>query len=437
MPIPAHLSRLAGPALRMQPDSRLVELVREGHERAFEEIVRRYRGPLTGFASGIIPPDRAEDVVQESLTKALQTIHADDRDLALKAWLYTIVRNRSLNALRDEPVHEEISLQHDGVPQPPDIAARRAEVASLVVGLKGLPEQQREAIVQRELSGLGHEQIAGNLGVSAGAVRQLIFRARTNLREGFGALIPLPVLRQILEAAAVRSAGADAAIVGGGGAVAVKLGIALLATGAAVGGGAALEHRSHDPIPGPVAEAAAAQRPGHERGVGGHGADGAPISPAVQPDSRSATDGHASQHDEKGGGDHSQAQGEQPATSAPSSSPGASSGEGSGNSGGDDSSGENEHSGSSGSGDEGDSGSSGHGPSGDDNSGPSHSGGDDGTPSGGDDSSGHDSSGGDDTSSGDDDPVVSEDPVEPSSGPGPSGDDGENSGSSEGHDDGA
>ena len=43
-----------GPALRAQPDRRLVALVREGYETAFEEIVRRYRRPLDRFAAAIV-----------------------------------------------------------------------------------------------------------------------------------------------------------------------------------------------------------------------------------------------------------------------------------------------------------------------------------------------------------------------------------------------
>ena len=57
-------NRLVAVAMRSQPDSRLVGLVREGHELAFEEIVRRYRSSLVAFAGAIVPRDGAEDVVQ-------------------------------------------------------------------------------------------------------------------------------------------------------------------------------------------------------------------------------------------------------------------------------------------------------------------------------------------------------------------------------------
>jgi predicted exporter len=73
MPPPAETfaSRLfLGPTLRTQPDRRLVTLVREGYESAFEEIVRRYGKPLTRYAAAIVG-SRGEDVTQEAFSKAL------------------------------------------------------------------------------------------------------------------------------------------------------------------------------------------------------------------------------------------------------------------------------------------------------------------------------------------------------------------------------
>jgi hypothetical protein len=52
----------ASPALRVQPDRRLVTLAREDSEAAVEEIVRRYRPALVRYAALIVPPDRADDV---------------------------------------------------------------------------------------------------------------------------------------------------------------------------------------------------------------------------------------------------------------------------------------------------------------------------------------------------------------------------------------
>src|SRR5882757_372951 len=56
---------ILGPALRTQPDRRLVKLVREGYESAFEEIDRRYRKQLERFAASFVG-SRSEDVMQEA-----------------------------------------------------------------------------------------------------------------------------------------------------------------------------------------------------------------------------------------------------------------------------------------------------------------------------------------------------------------------------------
>ena len=80
--------------------------------------------------------------------------------------------------------------------------------------LRALPEPQRAAMVMRELEGLSHEEIAAALGVSGGAARQAIYRARAALRDGLGLLVPLPLLRVLFDH------GAEAAGAGAGGAVA-------------------------------------------------------------------------------------------------------------------------------------------------------------------------------------------------------------------------
>src|SRR5690606_30999895 len=102
-PVQGLASRLLlTPALRAQPDRRLVGLVREGYEAAFEEIVRRYGRPLVRYAGAIVGA-RAEDVTQDALSKALLAMRRDDVEIELRPWLYRIVRNTALNDLRDRP----------------------------------------------------------------------------------------------------------------------------------------------------------------------------------------------------------------------------------------------------------------------------------------------------------------------------------------------
>lgn len=242
--------RLAAGALRCQPDARLVRLVREGHADAFEEIVRRYRAPLVTYAGGIVSDHHAEDVVQEALTRAHSALSSSRGEMKLRPWLFTIVRNGALNTLRDEPLHAHLDESYDGVPQPPEVAARREELAALTASVKGLPDQQREALVKRELEGRSHAEIAASLGLSSGAVRGLIYRARAALRDGAGMLIPFPVLRAMLDSGsttpeATGAAGAAAAgLAGGSGGVALKAGATLGVAVIAVGSGIAVQSRN-------------------------------------------------------------------------------------------------------------------------------------------------------------------------------------------------
>jgi RNA polymerase sigma factor (sigma-70 family) len=263
-----------GPALRAQPDRRLVKLVREGYETAFEEIVRRYRKPLDRFAAAFVG-GRSEDVTQDAFSKALLALRGTTTEIELKPWLYRIVRNTALNDLRDgPPATEELGEAIAGGRSAAVEAERREEIAELMERLRALPEPQRAAIVMRELEGLSHEEIAAALGVSGGAARQAIYRARLTLRDGLGMLVPLPLLRMLFDhGAEAAGAGAGAAVAatgaasaaGGGGATlggigaagALKVGVATALLAGSVGAGVAMQH-DHGERGGPEPAAASA-----------------------------------------------------------------------------------------------------------------------------------------------------------------------------------
>ncbi|HXV05553.1 MAG TPA: sigma-70 family RNA polymerase sigma factor, partial [Solirubrobacterales bacterium] len=216
----------AGPALRAQPDRRLVRLVREGYEAAFEEIVRRYGKPLGRYAAAIVG-GRSEDVTQDAFSKALLALRRGDGEIELRPWLYRIVRNTALNDLRDRPPEAEaLGEGIAGGRGPSEEIERREELAGLTARLHALPEPQRTAIVMRELEGLGHEEIAAALGMSGGAARQAIYRARRALRDGLGMLVPLPLLRSMLAAGGTGPVEAAAGAAGAG--LALKAGAATM-----------------------------------------------------------------------------------------------------------------------------------------------------------------------------------------------------------------
>jgi len=255
----SHPARLAGlRLLRMQSDERLVELARAGHEPAFDAIVDRYRPPLLRYCTRILGPERAEDAVQQALASAHTAMTSgDERHLHLRPWLYRIAHNTALNVLRGvrrdevELTDTEFAAAHT----PEDQVAERERLESVLAAIAALPRSQRDALLLRELEGRSHEEIGRALGVSSGAARATLFRARAAVRTACSALTPTPLLLRLVEvgdssshvaAKAVAGVLAGCAIVGGGGA----------ATGV-IGGG------THHPV-APAEASASAPEPRRE-----------------------------------------------------------------------------------------------------------------------------------------------------------------------------
>jgi RNA polymerase sigma factor (sigma-70 family) len=233
-PVEEHGRRLdrafSRAVLERASDDRLVALTREGYDAAFEAIVRRYRTPLVRYGTAFLDFARAEDAVQQALLKALTALRRDDRPMQLKPWLYRIVHNEALNAVRrQELATAELDEEFDGVPQPPDVVARSERLREVVSGINHLPRRQRSAVVLRELEGRSYDEIATELGTTTPVVRALLHRARTRLRDTCGALLPIHAIRAWLEAMTSSATSAGA----------VKVGTAAVVTGVIAGGAAA------------------------------------------------------------------------------------------------------------------------------------------------------------------------------------------------------
>src|SRR4051794_21233435 len=91
---------LSTPLLRAQSDRRLTALAGNGHDRAFEEIVERYRRPLQRYLRQLLSEALAEDVLQATFVRAWQALRAGTEVRDLRPWLYRIAHNQALNTLR-------------------------------------------------------------------------------------------------------------------------------------------------------------------------------------------------------------------------------------------------------------------------------------------------------------------------------------------------
>jgi RNA polymerase sigma factor (sigma-70 family) len=186
---PVGLGRvsLAGPLLRLRTDDQLLALFRAGHDEAFGIIHDRYRPRLFAYARQMLSGSRsdAEDVLQDVFLRAYNTLRADRRPVALRAWLYRVAHNRCIDQIRrPAPAPEDIYELNRGVQSDPMAEAeRREDLRRLVEDVRRLPEQQRSALLMREMEGLSYQELAAALDVTVPAIKSLLVRARVGLVE--------------------------------------------------------------------------------------------------------------------------------------------------------------------------------------------------------------------------------------------------------------
>lgn len=173
---------LAPRLLRAATDTRLVTLVRQGHRAAFEAIYDRYNRPIHSFCRHMLgDPDEAADAVQHTFMAAYTAIITSDKPLLLRAWLFTIARNRCysvLRARREQPTGDLVEPVTEGLATQ---VQRREDLRQLLVDMRELPDDQRSALILAELGTLSHSEIASALGVPATKVKALVFQARESL----------------------------------------------------------------------------------------------------------------------------------------------------------------------------------------------------------------------------------------------------------------
>jgi RNA polymerase sigma-70 factor (ECF subfamily) len=174
----------------------LVGRVRGGNAAAFDELARRVRDRVRGWARRVVADDDdAEDVAQLVLVQLHQRIGEFEGRSRFATWLYRITRNVALerrrgDARRSALLAREVVAADDPSAAPDDVTDI-ARIRQLIAPhFDALPPRQREVFELVELRGLTAGEVAARLGIDASTVRVLLLRARRTVRARLLALHP-------------------------------------------------------------------------------------------------------------------------------------------------------------------------------------------------------------------------------------------------------
>jgi RNA polymerase sigma-70 factor (ECF subfamily) len=167
-----------------------------GGPDTFSDEVLQHLEPLYGTALRLTRNQAdAEDLVQDTVVKALRFENRFERGTNLRAWLYTILHNTWRNRVRDaarqavdvdSPKIEELAAQQDGPvePETPErVLLREALGQEVQAALDGLPTAFRQAVWLRDVEEFSYAEIAKMLDIPIGTVMSRISRGRRLLFE--------------------------------------------------------------------------------------------------------------------------------------------------------------------------------------------------------------------------------------------------------------
>ena len=176
-------------------DFTLMERIGAGDHEAFRQLVVRHQNAVIGTVAKMLGnPSEAEDIAQQVFLRIWRHAKRYRPDAKFTTYLYTITRNLVFNETRRKSRKKEVSsdereensnrLIEANPDRQPDAELLQAELQGAVDdAIAQLPETQRMAVVLRRYEQLSYEEIATVLGLSVSAIKSLLFRARTSLRE--------------------------------------------------------------------------------------------------------------------------------------------------------------------------------------------------------------------------------------------------------------
>ncbi|MCA1840490.1 MAG: RNA polymerase sigma factor [Actinomycetota bacterium] len=177
----------------MDVPNSVIEACKAGDPRAFEELVKLTHKDVYSLAYRLVGnPDDAAEVAQETYMKLLRSIRQYRGDSKFSTWLYRVTSSVAITGLRKRSRQRlDVALdegQWDMIPADPSAdPAQRFEREALKDRLDGclraLPVGYRSVVVLKDIYGFSLAEIGKQLGISEGAAKVRLFRARQRLKE--------------------------------------------------------------------------------------------------------------------------------------------------------------------------------------------------------------------------------------------------------------
>lgn len=176
-------------------DEQLAGTYLGGEDACFDELVRRYSGPIHAFILRMVGrPEDADDLTQDVFVQLLKSLPAARTDLRLRPWIYVIARNKCLDHLKrrralnfsalggaqpDEPAEERFP---DSQPLPEELVEREDLRELLHAAITTLPERYRSVVALRYSTDLTFGEMGTVLDLPENTVKTHFHRAKALLR---------------------------------------------------------------------------------------------------------------------------------------------------------------------------------------------------------------------------------------------------------------
>lgn len=189
---------MAGKSQNTIDDLSLVEMAKNGDNKAYERLLKKYRKSVYYMLLKMVNnADDAEDLTQEAFAKAFNSLHKFDPKYAFSTWLFRIATNNCIDFIRKKRV-QTISIDNpyesdegdtmsfdirDPDLNPNEVMLKNQRKEYIQMAVDKLPDKYKILVELRYFQELSYEEVAEELELPLGTVKAQLFRARELLNQ--------------------------------------------------------------------------------------------------------------------------------------------------------------------------------------------------------------------------------------------------------------